>query len=189
MLEQSIRRMVSAERSSHRGNRNARRLAVVPDERHHFLAHVSIKLRLHVAPVKRMRALIVKPRPVHRIHAEKFHAPGVNQRLERRRSFLALSSSHSSPALVGKSHQRRTPVPVHHHAHIPSPAGANTSDDIPFSYCSCAQAARARTRSSASSARYYTAFACAGNGKNPGGNFNSAILNVRCQITIQTSCP
>src|SRR5271156_5446669 len=90
MLEQAIRRVVRAERSSHRGNRDAGRLAIVPDEGNHFLADVGVELRLHVAAMEWMSAFVIKPRPVHRIHAKKFHAACVNQRREAADEPLAL---------------------------------------------------------------------------------------------------
>src|SRR5271170_8197308 len=67
MLEQSIRGMVRAERCTHGGNRDAGRLAIVPDEGNHFLADVGVELRLHVAAMEWMRALVVEPGPVHGI--------------------------------------------------------------------------------------------------------------------------
>src|SRR5205807_4161820 len=66
VLKQAVRGVVRAKRSAHRCNRNALRLAMVPDKRHDLFAQVRIKDRLDVAAVKRVRSLVVKTVPIDR---------------------------------------------------------------------------------------------------------------------------
>lgn len=155
-FKKSIRRVIRPERCPHRRNRNPR-LAVVPNKRHHFLAHIRIKLSLHIAPMKWMRALIVKSRPVHRIHAVKFHPPRVDQRLKRPNHSLSLELPLVSRTRR-ETHQRRTPVPVNHHAHVQPQPVRIPAMIFPFHIAPAPRNAP-RSPPPAASARYYTAFA------------------------------
>ena len=60
MLEESVGRVIGAERSAQRGNPDARRLALGIDERENFVSDIGVVLRLHPAPVKRVRSLVLK---------------------------------------------------------------------------------------------------------------------------------
>src|ERR1700722_2465783 len=117
MFEQTIRGMIRTKRSAHGGNRNPWRLTTVPNKRNHLFAYVSIELRLHVAAMKRMCVLVVKPGPVYGVHAEEFHATRVNQRGQRANHSLPIKF----PFVAGagrKSHQRGSPMPIDHNAHV-----------------------------------------------------------------------
>jgi len=121
MLEQGICGMVGAEGGAHCGDRDARRLAIVVDERHHLVTHVSVKLRLHPAAMKRMSTLIVKAREVHGIDAEEFHAPAINQVCEAANQPLVLKLPFV-PGAGGKTDERRSPMTVDHDAQLHSKA-------------------------------------------------------------------
>src|SRR6266849_6407951 len=60
VLEERVCGMVRAKGSAHRGDGDAGRLAVVPDEGNDFFAEIGVKNRLDVATMKRMRALIIE---------------------------------------------------------------------------------------------------------------------------------
>src|SRR5271155_6109535 len=115
--------------------------------------------------MERMGAFIVKARPVHGIHAEKFHATGVNQGREAADQALAFEFPFVASA-CGKSQQRRAPVAVHHDPQFHSQAMRIPAVIFPF-HVAPARRRAPGTRASAWSARYYTAFACWRNGKNP----------------------
>src|SRR5207253_5819145 len=117
VLKQAVRGVVRAKRSAHRCNRNALRLAMVPDKRHDLFAQVRIKDRLDVAAVKRVRSLVVKTVPIDRIHAEEFDSSCVDEIRERTDHALALEL----PLVAGagrKTKQRRAPMPVNADAQL-----------------------------------------------------------------------
>jgi len=111
MLEEGVGRVVRAEGSAHRGDGNAGRLAIVPDEGHNFFTQVGIENGLHVAAVKRMRALVVKTVPVDRIHREEFDSSCVDEIPER--ADHALAFEFTLVAGAGRETQEwRAPMPV-----------------------------------------------------------------------------
>src|SRR5579863_2006189 len=117
MFEESVRRMIGAERGTHGRDSNVPGLAIVADKRNHFLSNIRVELRFDVAAMKGVRAFVVKARPVHGVDAEEFHAARINQWRE--------SADQSLPfelplvARAGrKSKQRWSPVPVNHDSHF-----------------------------------------------------------------------
>ena len=95
--------------------------AIVPDERHHFLAQIFIEHGLHVAAMKRVSSLVVEPVVISGIYREKLDLAGVDEVRER--------ADHSLPFQLplvaragGEAHQRRAPVPVNDHTQFESKA-------------------------------------------------------------------
>src|SRR6267142_822413 len=89
VLEERICSMVRAEGSAHRGDGDAGRLAVVPDEGNDFFTQVGVKNRLDVTAMKRMRALVVKAESIDGVNGEEFHSSGFNEVRQRADHALA----------------------------------------------------------------------------------------------------
>ena len=70
MFEESVGRVKGAERCAERGNPDARRLALGIDERENFVRHIGVVLRLHPAPMKRVRSFVLERIAVHAVDAE-----------------------------------------------------------------------------------------------------------------------
>ncbi len=154
MFEERVRSVIGPKGCPHGGNRDIARLAIVLNEGNHFISNVRIELRLHPAAMKWMRALVVKSRGVHRVDAEKLHAPGVNQRRQTSDQSLALKFPLIAGA-GGESKQRRSPVAVNNNPHIQSQPIRIPAMIFPFHVTPVdgPRFVRARSR-----ARYYTAF-------------------------------
>src|SRR5216110_2382750 len=75
MLEESVGRVISTERCAQRGNSDARRLALGVDERENLVRHIGVVLRLHPAPMKGMRCLVLEGIAVHAVDAEDSDSP------------------------------------------------------------------------------------------------------------------
>ena len=75
MLEESVGRVISTERCAQRGNPDARRLALGIDERENFVRHIGVVLRLHPAPMERVRSLVCEGIALHAVDAEDSDAP------------------------------------------------------------------------------------------------------------------
>ena len=58
MLEESVGRVIGAERCAQCCDSYARRLALGIDEWENFVRHIGVVLRLHPAPMERMRSLV-----------------------------------------------------------------------------------------------------------------------------------
>src|SRR2546429_1021016 len=111
MLEQAVRGVVRAKRSAHGRDRNALRLAIIPNEGHDFFAQVRIENRLDVAAMKGVCSLVVKTMPIDRIHAEKFYSSRIDK--VRERADHALAFEFPLVASAGrKTKKRRAPMPV-----------------------------------------------------------------------------
>jgi len=70
MFQESVGRVISAERCAQRGNPDAWRLALGIDERENFVRHIGIVLRLHPTSMEGMRALVIKRIALHAVDAE-----------------------------------------------------------------------------------------------------------------------
>ncbi len=79
MLEERVGRVVCAEGRAHGGNRDALRLAVVPDKGHDLFTQIRIDHRLDVAAMERVRVFVVKSKPVDGIQGEQFDAPTIDE--------------------------------------------------------------------------------------------------------------
>ena len=75
MLEESVGRVISTERCAQRGNPDARRLALGIDERENFVRHIGVVLRLHPAPMERVRSLVCEGIALHAVDAEDADSP------------------------------------------------------------------------------------------------------------------
>src|SRR6266403_1850168 len=78
MLEESVGRMISTERCAERTYPDAGRLAHGVDEREDFVRHIGVVLRLHPAPMERVRALVCEGIALHAVDAEDSDAALVN---------------------------------------------------------------------------------------------------------------
>src|SRR5580704_2636543 len=117
MLEQRVGRVVRAERRAHRGNRDPRALAIIPNERNDLLAKVGVKNGLHVTPVKGMRAFVIKAESIDGIDAEEFYFPAVDEIGQRADQALAFEFRLIARARR-KPENRLSPVAVDNHAHV-----------------------------------------------------------------------
>ena len=75
MLEESVGRVIGTERCAQRGNRDTRHLALGVDERKNFVRHIGVVLRLHPAPMERVRSLVCEGIALHAVDAEDSDAP------------------------------------------------------------------------------------------------------------------
>src|SRR5437016_9084417 len=75
MFEESVGRVKGAERCAERGNPDAWRLALGVDERENFVRHIGVVLRLHPAPMERVRALVCERIALHTVDAENADSP------------------------------------------------------------------------------------------------------------------
>ena len=75
MFEESVGRVIGTERCAQRGNPDARRLALGVDERKNFVRHIGVVLRLHPAPMERVRSFVCERIALHAIDAEDSDAP------------------------------------------------------------------------------------------------------------------
>src|SRR5262249_49068923 len=118
MLEESVGRMIGAERSTQRGNSDARRLALGVDERENFVCYIGVVLRLQPAPVEGMRAFVIERIALHAVDAEDSDSPLINVRTE--------GANHTLTSLLplvahasGEGEDGRTVVAVNCDAHVP----------------------------------------------------------------------
>src|SRR5271165_6111171 len=121
MFEESVGRVIGAERSAHGGDRDLR-FAIVPDEGHDFLAKVGIENRLNVAAMKRVRFLVVKAEAIDGINCKEFDAASMYKIGKRSDHALAFEF----PLVTGtggKTKERRTPVAVHDDAELDAQPG------------------------------------------------------------------
>src|SRR5207249_11246026 len=110
--------MIRAKRCAHRGDDDALRLAIVPDEGHDLFAQIRVEHGLHVAAVERMPAFVVKAEPIDGIHRIEFDYAAVDEVAERAHHALAFEF----PFIAGagrKTKQGRAPVAVDHDAKLP----------------------------------------------------------------------
>src|SRR5579863_10460941 len=117
MLEQRICGVIRAERGAHGRDGDALRLAIVPDEWHHFLAQVGIEHRLHVASMKRVRAFVIKAEAVDGIDGKKLQLAAIDKIRERADHGLPLKFPLISRT-GGKTKQWRAIVAVHHYPEL-----------------------------------------------------------------------
>jgi hypothetical protein len=82
MFEESVRRVIGTERCPQRGYSDAGRLALGVDERENFVRHIGVVLRLHPAPMERMRSLICERIALHAVDAEDADSPLLDIRAE-----------------------------------------------------------------------------------------------------------
>ena len=113
MLEERVRRVVRAERSAHRGNDDALRLAIIPDEGHDLLPQIRVEHRLHVAAMKRMRGFVVEAVSVDGVHRVELDFAAIDEFAERLDHALVFEFPFVAAA-GRESKQRRAPVAVHH---------------------------------------------------------------------------
>src|SRR5882672_4928559 len=117
VLEQRICSMVRAEGSAHRGDDDAGRLAVVPDEGNDFFTQIRVKNGLDVAAMKRMRAFIVETEAIDGVDGEEFHSSGVDEIRERADHALPFEL-HLVAGAGGKTQQRRTVMAIDDHTEL-----------------------------------------------------------------------
>src|SRR6266568_3415301 len=117
MLEERVSRMIRPERCAHRGDGDSLRLAVVPDEGNHLLAQIGVEHRLHVAAVKRVRALVIETFTIDGIRGKEFDSSCVNEIRERSDHALAFELQFI-PRAGRKPQQWRAPVAVNSHAKL-----------------------------------------------------------------------
>ena len=98
-----------------------RSLAIVPDKGDDFLAQIGVEHGLHVAAMKRVRALVVEAVVVDGIDGEKFDAAGVDEVGERADHALIFEFPLVAGA-GGKADQRLAPVAVDHDAEYRCPS-------------------------------------------------------------------
>jgi hypothetical protein len=89
MLEESVGRVIGTERCAQRGDPDTRRLALGVDKRKNFVSHIGVVLRLHPAPVERVRSLICERIALHAVDAEDSDAPLFQVRAESANHALA----------------------------------------------------------------------------------------------------
>ena len=82
MFEESVGRMKGTERCTQCCDSDARRLALGVDKREDFVRHIGVVLRLHPAPVERMRSLVLERIAVYAIDAEDSDSPLLQVRAE-----------------------------------------------------------------------------------------------------------
>jgi hypothetical protein len=82
MFEESVGRVIGTERCAQRRNPDARRLALGVDERDNLVCHIGVVLRLHPAPMKRMRSLVIKRVALNSVYAENPDSPLLQVRAE-----------------------------------------------------------------------------------------------------------
>src|SRR6266446_212935 len=121
VLEKRIRGMVRAKGSAHRGDGDAGRLAVVPDEGNDFFAQIGIKNGLDVAAMKRMRAFIVETEPIDGIDGEEFYSSSVDEIRERADHALSFEL-HLVAGAGGKAQQRRAVMAINDHTELDTEA-------------------------------------------------------------------
>src|SRR6266850_2401099 len=109
--------MVRAEGSAHRGDDDAGRLAVVPDEGNDFFAQIGVENGLDIAAMKGMRALIVKAETIDGVNGEEFYSSGVNEIREGPDHALAFEL-HLVSGTGGKTQQRRAVMAIDNHAEL-----------------------------------------------------------------------
>ena len=117
VLQQAVDGVVRAERRARRGDRDAGRLALVVDERHHLLGDVRVVHRLHVGAVARVGALVVPALVVDRVDAEELDLAAVDVVAEGRDHALPLELPLVAAARREHEH-RRAPVPVDADPHL-----------------------------------------------------------------------
>jgi hypothetical protein len=118
MLEESVGRMIGAERRAQRGNPDAWRLALGVDERENFIRHVGIVLRLHPASVEGVRSFVCEGIALHAVDAEDADAALVNVRREGANHALTFHF----PFVAAARRERqdgRAVIAVNSDAHIP----------------------------------------------------------------------
>jgi hypothetical protein len=82
MLEESVGSVIGTERCAQCGDSDARRLALGVDERENFVRYIGVVLRLHPAPMERVRTLVIERIALHAVNAEDADAPLVDVRSE-----------------------------------------------------------------------------------------------------------
>ena len=121
VFEERIRRVKRAERCAHRGHRD-QALAVMVDERDHFLPDVGVVAAQHPAAMEGMRLLVEQPFAGHRSHREDLEPAAVDER--RQRPDHALPLVFPLVAQAGREDQhRRSEVAEDRHSHFPSQTG------------------------------------------------------------------
>src|SRR6476646_3395982 len=134
MLDKRICGVIRAERSTHSGDADSRRLTVVPDKRYYLFAQVGIKHGLHIAAMKRVRTLIVKAEAIDGVDRIKLELPVVNKIGERANQGLAFELALVAGA-GGETDQRRAPMAVDHDAKIQPEAVRIPAMDFTFHQC------------------------------------------------------
>ena len=82
MFEERVGRVIGTERCAQRGNSDAGCLALRVDERKNFVRHIGVVLRLHPAPMERVRAFVCERIALHAIDAEDSDSPLLDVRGE-----------------------------------------------------------------------------------------------------------
>ena len=90
MFKKSVGSVIGAERCAERGDSDARRLALGINERENFVRYVCVVLRLHPAPMERMRSLVCERIALHAVDAEDPDAALIDVRCEGAYHTLAL---------------------------------------------------------------------------------------------------
>src|SRR5689334_4177938 len=82
MLEKGVGCVIRTKRCAERGDSNSRRPARRVDEGNDFVRYIGVVLRLHPAPMERMRSLVRKRIALHAVDAEDSDSPFVEVRAE-----------------------------------------------------------------------------------------------------------
>jgi len=82
MLEERVGRVIRTERCAQRGDTDAGRLTLGIDERENFVRYIGVVLRLHPAPMERVRSLVIEGIALHAVDAEDSDSPLVDIRGE-----------------------------------------------------------------------------------------------------------
>src|SRR6185369_17300026 len=96
---------------------NSRCLALRINERENRVSNISVILRLHPAPVERMRSLIIERIALDSVDAEDTDTAVLDKRAEGANhalAFLFVLVAHAG----GESEDRRTVIPVNGDAHV-----------------------------------------------------------------------
>ena len=119
MFEERVGRVIGAKRCAQGGDPDARRLALGIDERKNFVRHIGVVLRLHPAPMKRVRSLVCERIALHAVDAEDSDSALVDVRAE--------SANHALPFLLpfvahagGEGEDGPAVIAVNSDAHVPT---------------------------------------------------------------------
>ena len=118
VLEESVGRVIGAERCAERGDADARRLALGVDEWKNFVCHIGIVLSLHPTPMEGMRSLVLERIAVNAVDAEDPDAPFFQVRAERAYHALAFHLPFVTTARW-EGEDGRTVISVDGDTHVP----------------------------------------------------------------------
>jgi hypothetical protein len=118
MLEESVGRVIGAERCTQRGDPDAGRLALGIDERENLVRHIVVVLRLQPAPMEGMRSLVIERIALHAVDAEDADSPLVDVRSEGANHALTFHLRFVAAARR-EGEDGRAVIPVNGDTHVP----------------------------------------------------------------------